>query len=131
MTHCVNLTLPGELKKDSVFYTGASDCGNCKIYPTKGEADKRPECCDKYKCLWVLGHGDEEDRPDKSLMLFDRSRDVENAIEAKPLASGREETQEAKDVIDRMAISTNKTVLVFNLYERRIVSVVGLPVKDK
>ena len=107
-----------------------SACGNCKIYPTKGEKDTRPKCCDEYKCLWVRGYGGEEDRPDKALMVFDESRGIENAIEAKPLSGGREKTQEAKDVIDRMSITTGKIVLVYNLYENHIVRVVGLPVKE-
>ena len=129
MSHCVNLTLPGDPAKDTVFYTGASNCGNCKIYPKDGEIDKRPKCCDEYRCLWVDGHGAEEDRPDRSLMLFDRSRGVENAIEAKPLIGNREKTEDGKATIKRMAISTKKTVLVFNFYENHIVRVEGKPAK--
>lgn len=128
MTHCEHLTLPGPSVEDSVFYTGASNKGNCKIYPASlNIVDQRPKCCDEYKCLWVQGYGGEEDRPDKSLILFDESRGVENAIEAKPLSGSKETTKEGAEVIRRMSISTGKPVLVFNLYEGHIVQVVGLP----
>ena len=129
MAHCEYLTLPGLPIKNTLFFTGPSNCGNCKIYPSNGEKDQRPQCCDEYKCLWVLGYGAEEDRPDKSLMLFDRSRDVENAIEAKPLVSNQEESQSGKDTIKRMTLSTKTPVIVFNLYENNIVRVIGLPIK--
>lgn len=131
MTHCENLTLPRLPVVDSVFYTGASSCGNCKIYPADGEEDKRPKCCDEYKCLWLLGHGEEGDRPDKSLMLFDMSEEIKNAAKAKPLSGNREKSKEGIEVINRMSVSLKKPILVYNLYENCVVRVVGLPVEEE
>jgi hypothetical protein len=121
MSHCPHLLLPGEESEGSVYYTGENTCGNCSVYGT----DKKPECCTDYYCAWRLGHGDEEDRPDKSLMLFDRLKGVENALEAKPLKDGQEGTEEGKAIIDRMSSSAGTPVIVLDFYERRVVRIAG------
>lgn len=118
MEHCPHLTLPGPVRENMAWFTGAS-CENCKIY------DRQPKMCAAYKCVWLLGHGAEDDRPDKSLMLFDNSHGIGNAMQAKPLAPDREKTPEAKATIERMSASLKMPVLVVNFYERRIQYVVG------
>ena len=122
MTPCPHLTLPGPPLEDAVYYTGASEAGNCGIY------EDRPEMCRAYDCAWLQGYGDDGDRPDKALMLFDRSHAIDNALEAKPLAPGHEDTPEGRAVIDRMSVSTRLPVVVLNFYERKIQRIAGWPV---
>lgn len=121
MTHCENLSLPGPVEKDTVFYTGAS-CRNCKIHSSQ------PKVCREYLCSWRQGYGDEGDRPDKSLMLFDCSHGIVNAVEAKPLRDGQQNTPEGKELIERMSISMQRTVIVLSFYEREIERIEGRPV---
>jgi hypothetical protein len=42
------------------------DKNGCTLY---GQED-RPNICSKFQCLWLKGHGDEEDRPDKSGIML-------------------------------------------------------------
>jgi len=51
--------LPGERCKH------ASPGFGCKIY------GKHPQSCQSYKCLWRLGHLEEEDKPNKRRLIFD------------------------------------------------------------
>jgi len=118
MTHCPNLTLPGGATPGRVFMAGTK-CGNCKIYPT------RPKTCGNYTCAWLQGYGDEDDRPDKSLILVDNSKRITNAFEAKPLAPNVESTLEGKATIDRMSASMGVPIIVLNFYERRIKRIAG------
>jgi len=41
------------------------DGGGCASYET------RPECCARYRCLWLDGEGEEEDRPDRAGVILD------------------------------------------------------------
>jgi hypothetical protein len=123
MTHCPHALLPEIPKPNVAYYTGPSDCGNCTIY------EKRPQVCADFHCLWKLGHGDEGDRPDKSLILFDRSKNIENAIEAKPLSEGKEDTVEGRKIINKMSRSTGMPVIVLNFYERLVKYIAGRPVE--
>jgi len=120
MVHCPHLELSEPIKRGRLQYTGAS-CLNCKAHGT----DKRPKACVDYNCLWKNGFGNEEDRPDISLMLFDRSKGIENSIEAKPLKDRQEITIQGRQTIDRMSVSTKHPVIVLNFYERRIQRIVG------
>ncbi len=118
MAHCPNLVLPGEVQENSVFYSGEG-CENCRIY------DNQPKTCSEYKCAWKLGFGDEGDRPDKSLMLFDNSSLIENTIQAKPLKNEQENSWQGKAAIDRISESMGLPVIVVNFYERKIQRIVG------
>jgi len=118
MQHCPNLTLPGEEVENSVFYTGATN-HNCKIHST------RPKMCRDYRCVWLLGHGHKNDRPDKSLMLFDNSSGIENTIQAKPLKDNQENSKEGMRAVENMSKSLNLPVIVVNFYERKIQRIVG------
>lgn len=124
MRHCPNLTLPTPTSEPggngarTVFYTGAS-CQNCMVYA------EQPKMCSDYKCAWLLGHGAEEDRPDKSLLLFDGAHGIKNSIEAKPLKDGQEATPEGKATIARMSRSTRLPIIVLNFYERKIQRIEG------
>jgi hypothetical protein len=40
-------------------------CNGCKIF---GQ-ESRPEVCNTFKCAWLRGFGNEEDRPDKTKVL--------------------------------------------------------------
>jgi len=121
LEHCPYLDLPGPIEKNKLWYTGGMPCNNCKVFNT----EKRPEVCEGYKCAWLLGAGDEEDRPDKCLMMFDRLNDIKNAIEAKPLAEKAYETEKGKAAIDRMSKDLKKPILVLSFYERTLLEVVG------
>jgi len=118
MTHCKHLKLPAEEIKDQVFYSG-NGCNNCTIY------DNQPTQCKDYQCAWLQGYGRLEDRPDKSLMLFDNSKGIENALEAKPLKPNQENTRRGIAAINAMSSSTNVPVIVLNFYERKIQRLVG------
>ena len=120
MTHCPHLKLPGPIKENTIYYSGAG-LKNCKVFGT----DKHPKCCTDYDCAWKKGHGLEEDRPDRTLILFDAAHHIDNALEAKPLKEFQEETEEGKEVIDRMSKSTKMPVIVLNFYERTIQRIVG------
>ncbi len=126
MVHCPHVRLPGPTKKNQVYYTGVSTNGNCKI----DNSDSRPECCSGYKCLWLMGFGNEDDRPDKVLMLFDYTHRIENAAEGKPLKDGQEETEVGRQVIDRMSVTSGKPVVVTTFYERRIKRVAGRAISN-
>jgi len=109
---------------DRIYFTGKDHEDNCMVKDT----DYRPECCE-YVCCWREGFGDEEDRPDKSLMLFDRTHKIENAIEAKPLKANHEQTEESRRLIIKMGRLTQKLVIVTSFCERRIRRIVGKPVE--
>jgi Fe-S-cluster containining protein len=118
MVHCPNLNLQEPITEGILQYTGAS-CENCKIY------DTQPKMCGEYQCAWRYGYGSEEDRPDRSLMLFDCSHGIGNSVEAKPLKDGQERTTEGHAVIDSMSKAMNRPAIVLNFYERRIQRIVG------
>lgn len=122
MTHCSKLILPGPTKNGAVFLTGGSKQGGCSVYETR--------LCPKYTCAWLDGYGDEEDRPDKSLVMFDNKNRMTNAYQARPLAPDHEKTLEGREVINRMSKSLKKPVVVMNFYERKIVRVVGRPIEE-
>jgi hypothetical protein len=102
-------------------YIGKSACGNCTVY------DKRKElgCPTKYNCAWRAGYGDKNDRPDKSLILFDRSHLIENALEAKALKTNQENTPEGIRAIKNMSRSYGAPVLVLDYETGDIKRVVG------
>lgn len=100
-------------------------CQNCTLYASP----ERPPICEDFKCQWLLGHGDEEDRPDKSHILVDCSKQIENAYEAKPLKEGAESTPEGREVIDRMSRSLGTPMIVLGHYELKIKRIVGRAVK--
>lgn len=59
------------------------------------------------------------------MMIFDREGQIENALEAKPLDDGIQDTQAARSLIDRMSRSTGMPVIVLSFYERRILRITG------
>ncbi len=118
--HCRHLNLDHEVRPNEMQLTGAS-CTNCKIFNTP----ERPEVCSGYKCLWLLGHGLEKDRPDRSFIIADTTHDIENGIECKQLKEGIVNTPEAMETIIRMSRSTNKVALIPTFYEVRLEKVVG------
>ena len=105
-------------------YTSSS-CQNCTIYD---DPDK-PSICDEFKCYWLLGHGDEEDRPDKSGIIVDRSKQIENAHEAKAIWRDAENTPEGKATLERMSKSLGTPVLAIAFGELKITRVVGRSVE--
>jgi hypothetical protein len=124
MVHCPHVKLPGPTRPDAAYLTGATNGRNCKVYFTA----EKPDECNAYVCLWLQGYGDEEDRPDRSLMLFDELRQVENCVEAKPLAPGREDTEGGRALIEKMSQARGKPAVVVSFYTRKIRRIVGLPV---
>jgi hypothetical protein len=119
MQHCEHLRLPGPARFNEAYYTGGNGCENCKLY------DERPDVCKAYTCAWLQGHGDEGDRPDRSLMLFDRAHNIGNALSGRPLLEGAADTDEGRAVIDRVSRMAGQPVLVMTFYERRIVRIAG------
>lgn len=122
LSHCKHLCLKNPVKKNELQYSTDGQTENCRIY------ENRPTVCKGYSCLWVQGHGDEEDRPDKSGILIDTLHSIENAIECKPIGPGFEDRPEAVAAIERISRSTNKVALVASFYERKFSRVVGRPI---
>ena len=119
-THCSNLTLNHPPVDGELQYS--SGCNNCKIY------EDRPSVCSGYKCLWLQGYGDEEDRPDRSLMLIDTTNKIDNAIECKPLSEFAGSSGKGLKAVYTMAQQTQTVALVASFYEMRIEKVIGRPV---
>jgi hypothetical protein len=124
MVHCPHAKLPGPVKPNMAYLSGASVEGNCRIY----FETTKPDICNDYVCLWLRGYGGEEDRPDRSRMLFDTVRRVENAIEAKALEPGREDTEAGRALTEKMSKETGKPAVVIGFYTRGIRRIVGQPV---
>ncbi len=112
LTRCVHCTC----KTDHV---GTTTKGNCSIY-----AD-RPPACKEYRCHWLMGHGAEGDRPDRSGMLIDNLKFIENYLQAKPLWSGAQNTMEANEAINNISRSTDTPVGVASYPEAQLIKVIG------
>lgn len=133
MEHCRHLTLPGPTpdalengahENNEVFYTGISHEGNCKIHGLN-----MPKACSRYRCLWLRGHGDDDDRPDRSMMLFDRAHEVENAIEARPCKPDQEKTEEGKKLCEKMVREIGEPAIVTDFYYRKPTRIIGRPIE--
>jgi Fe-S-cluster containining protein len=97
-------------------------CNNCTVYKT------RPAACQGYNCAWVLGAGEEEDRPDKSGIMFDNiapSKLIEGGLLAKPLWLHAEREEAGSNAIENVSRSTNAPVLVLEFTEKRLLKIVG------
>jgi hypothetical protein len=106
------------------YYSGASCDGNCKVH-----GQDMPKACSGYKCLWLRGYGGDEDRPDRSMMLFDRAHEVENAIEARPCKPDQEKTKEGQTLCERMVREVGEPAIMTDFYYRKPIRVVGRPIK--
>ncbi len=119
------VTTPGKLKDMPLFeseHYRLDGRKNCTIYKD------RPGCCSNYYCAWVKGYGAENDRPDKSGILFDTistSGHIENSIIAKPLWLGADEEDVGIEAINHMSKDLDVPVLVVQFSEFRLLRVVG------
>jgi hypothetical protein len=134
MCHCPHLILKGPIPKgrengdredNQVLYTGASCDGGCGIHD-----QDRASICSEYRCLWLEGYGDEEDRPDRSLMIFDRGPGTKNSIVARPASNGREEEPAGRALIEKMSRLLDVPVIVIGFYHRVPQEIVGRAVAD-
>ncbi len=101
---------------------GPGDSNNCTI------KHGRPEVCNGYTCSWLLGHGEPDDRPDRSGVLIDdvsNSGFIGNAHIAKPLWFGAEDEPDGKRAIDNISRSLSKPILVLQFTEFKLLRVVG------
>lgn len=98
-----------------------STCNNCTIH----KSPEKPLICNEYTCYWLLGNGDDEDRPDQSGIIIDRSKKIDNAHEAKPLWEGACDTPEGQALLERMSISLGTPIIVLSWGEMRIERIVG------
>jgi hypothetical protein len=119
--HCRHCALADPIQENVLQLTGVSNNGNCRIH------DQKPQVCKAYNCLWVHGHGDDDDRPDKSKLLIDRLHQIEGAIEVKQLVDGVAYTPRGMKIIKRMARSTNCIALVASMYETKLERAIGRP----
>lgn len=118
MRHCPHmLSDEAEIPGQSVCYSG----GGCGI-----KADpKRPAICESYQCEWLLGAGDDADRPDRSGVIADRLKEIGNAVECKPLWDGAAEAPDGQRAIERIARDKDMVALVISFYGRQLVRAVG------
>lgn len=100
-------------------YTGAG----CSVYEDK------PHVCNGYRCAWLEGHGDEEDRPDKSGMLIDNVLFIENTLQCKPIRKGAQDTPEGLIAVERLTRSAQRVGLVCGFPETHMIRAVGRAVE--
>ena len=122
------------------------DCVACCIYLRIEELDKagldpcsfladpgpgcgiygwHPAVCKGYRCTWLDGHGEEEDRPDRSGVLIDRTKRIHGAVECKPLSQGAADTEEGRRAIERVCKDAGAVGLVLSYCEQRLVRAQG------
>ncbi len=95
---------------------------NCKIY------SKRPRCCSDYECAWLKGHGNFEDRPDKSGILVDDIASpgpIDNSLVAKPLWLDADTQPAGEEAIENISRDSGVPILVVQFTEFRLLRVVG------
>lgn len=108
-TACCHSLVIEELDKPA-FSACAHQCvsgGGCDAY-----AD-RPASCRDFRCLWLDGHLDENDRPDKLGAIFTTTHDERVGVhplivEATP---GGTETDTVRDAIERLTSKSPVLVL--------------------
>ena len=120
MVHCSELRLSQPVE-ENVWQFSTDKKRPCKIY----DDETKPEICSYFRCMWLKGHGEEEDRPDKSLIMIDRGKEIENAVECKQLAEGAADSVKGKLAIERISRDAGMVALVLSLYERKLMRVVG------
>ena len=106
-TPCANLVSP------------LKECENCTIYA------ERPKVCREYSCMWVVGHGDDEDRPDRCDVLVDSMIPAANALRGVPLSKDAQDTDRGSAALKRISRSADTPVLVPEFGETRLLCVVG------
>ena len=122
LTHCPYLNLTNPIEKNVLQYSTDKPCPGSLF-----GKEKRYDICREYECAWKMGYGAEEDRPDKSMILADRARGIENAIECKQLAPGAADTEAGMNACLRFSRDTDCVALVFTLGEHRLKKVLGRP----
>jgi Fe-S-cluster containining protein len=90
---------------------------NCSIYKD------RPSACRTYKCEWLKGYGKEEDRPDKSLLMFDNSEGILGCVAVKQL--GPNAANINRHIIERFSRELNKPVIIVHESGQKIQEVIG------
>ncbi len=98
------------------------DHNNCTI------VDSRPSVCKGYKCAWLLGYGQDKDRPDRSGVIVDdvsQQGPIGNALIAKPLWFGADEEQAGGTAIKNISRDSNKPLLVLQFSEFKLLRIVG------
>ena len=96
-----------------------SPCEGC------GDYENRPPVCSAYKCMWLYGNGEDEDRPDISGVIVDNSLRLKNGLQAKPLFKGAESLPRGREAIRRISNHRDQPVLVCSFPEKRLVRVDG------
>jgi len=95
------------------------DGKNCITY------ENRPMPACSYRCMWLDGHGAEEDRPDLSGVVIDNALPVANALRAIPLSEGAQDTPRAILAVERISRDRDQCVLVCSYPERNPMRLVG------
>jgi len=96
-----------------------NSCQNCGIYAT------RPPVCRDYACMWLAGHGSEDDRPDRCGVMVDSMTPVSNALRGVPLRAGAQDTVRGQLAVERISRSDGRPVMVCEYPETRLLRVVG------
>jgi hypothetical protein len=115
LCHCPHSSFDEPTKDGILFYTGKG----CASY------DSRPEACSGYRCAWLRGLGNEEDRPDRCGILIDQVKPIHNCLQAKPLWEGAQDDPKAIAAVERMSRQANVPVLVAGFPETHMIRVVG------
>lgn len=94
---------------------------NCTVFGT----DSRPAVCEAYFCEWRNGHGLNQDRPDRSGVLIDNRKHIENAVQCISMTPEAVNSAAGRGAVLRISRDTGKVALVIGYNERRLVRVVG------
>lgn len=101
---------------------GPGDNDNCTIKSTQ------PSVCTGYKCAWLQGHGEPDDRPDRSGVLVDdvnQTGNIGNALIAKPLWFGADDEPDGVRAIRNISRSAECPIMVLQFTEFKLLRVVG------
>jgi hypothetical protein len=101
---CITPEIP-ELEKPAGKTCFHLSGGRCSVY-----AD-RPKMCAEYRCAWLMGHGTNTDRPDRSGALVEhRGTRFGIQLVGKELEPGKRATK----AINRIASSAQRVCLVIS-----------------
>ncbi len=106
-TACCHSLVIEELAKPAFSRCAHDGGGSCATYAT------RPQSCRDFRCLWLDGHLEEQDRPDRLGVIFTTTHDEQVGVhplivEARPNGA---DAQAVRDAIQRLTEKSPVLVL--------------------
>lgn len=119
---CTTHGVPQKINKPA-FTSCVHECATgCAIYP------KRPGPCRAFRCLWLDGLLDDEDRPDRSGLVLTEGKSLPLGggplLVAHALKPGAHETESGKRVVEKVHKRGRSLIVVSSLAgERKFLAV--------